>query len=493
MILKKTAPKEYQKDTIDRGASILRERGHLALAPVFMGAGKTLMSLYMAMDLNYEQIVVICPKTLMRGWIDQIIEHTSFPIDNIFYREASKCLTQKWQSELSTWLRRHPRIIIINVEAWQRKNSQLSKLLSDLQNTTIKTIIILDESSKIKHISASRTQNIINTLPDNLHKVILSGTPVAGSILNLFSQYYFLNSRLWGIFGKTLNQIYYKWRYRYAVLVDEWIGKGRTVKKVVGFKNLEELKTKISGCTIELKREDCVDLPDKIEQEVKIEMHPDHKKFYITFLTELIAEIDDNCLSVTQAIVKFVRLRQICGGFYPADDTGVIQKITLNEKLNFLLDDIEDTEDKIIIIANYHEEINLIKDSLPKDSALCYTGLQSIKERDNNLNLFKNYDNYKFLLLNPQTGSYGLNLQFCHIIYYYSLPNSTELFEQGKERIYRIGQTNKCLYKYLIYDDSIDVKLKNDLDLKQDLVSKFYSAEAIKDYLLGGKDEITLQ
>jgi SNF2 family DNA or RNA helicase len=271
-------------------------------------------------------------------------------------------------------------------------------------------------------------------------------------------------------------------------MIDERVSRDRVVKKVVGFKKLDELKSKIDYCTISLKKEDCADLPEKIEQEIIIDMSPEHRIFYLTFIKRLIGELDDATVSVTAAIEKYTRVRQICGGFFPSDETGEIRRVTPNAKLQTLMDDIDGTDEKIVIVCCYHEEVNFLYENFieefGKDSVVCYTGRQSIESRNANLENFKTKLETRFLILNPQTGSYGLNLQFCHIIYYYSIPNSSELFEQGKDRIHRQGQKEMCLYKYFLYRDSEDVKSKCRLDAKKDGAEKFYSKQDIKKYLL---------
>ncbi len=484
--MKKTTPYKYQQNTIDRGKVIIINHNHLSL-DVDMGLGKTIMSLYMAIDLQFEIIIILCPKTLISNWKSEIEKHTS--LSNILEWDSSKSKTQKYIQNFKNWISKNRKIFILNIESFQIPNKNLSKIIQAIQNKNQKTIVVLDESTKIKSADAARTKRAIESFPPVWTRAILTGTPITNSPLDLFTQYLFLSLDFWKISG-TLKQAFYKFRARYAVLIDERVSRDRVVKKVVGFKKLDELKSKIDYCTIHLKKEDCVDLPEKIEQDIVLEMSDEHRKFYETFKKKLIAELDDSSLSVTKAIAKFVRLRQICGGFFPADE-GPITRITPNVKLNFLIGDIEDTNEKIIIAATYHEEINALYESLKieydKDSVVCYTGLQSIESRQNNLDAFKNNERTRFLILNPMTGAFGLNLQFCRIMYFYSLPTSPEQYLQLKDRIHRIGQKSSCLYKYLMYQNSIDARIKYILDKKEQLAKLFTSKEAIKEFLLEDK------
>lgn len=487
MNLKKSTPFEYQKQTIEKGVKLLKVFGHLALAPVFMGAGKTLMSMYMSIDLEHETIIIICPKTLISNWKSEIEKHTTF--SNILEWDCQKSKTIKYINQFRFWNSKIPKIFILNIEAFQNSNKQLSKLLYAIQNKNQKTFVILDESSKVKCIDAARTKRIIETLPPAWNRVILTGTPITNSPLDFFAQYEFLKSNFWGIQANSLKNAFYRFRYRYAVLVDERVNRDRVIKKVIGFKKLDDLKSRIDYCTISLKKEDCVDLPEKIEQVVPLEMSDEQRAFYDTFVKKLLAELNDSTLSVTSAIAKFTRVRQICGGFFKEDENGTIQRILPNQKIDFLLDDIEDTDEKIIIATSFHEEVSILYDFLTteygKESTVCYTGLQSIEARENNLQAFKNNKDTRFLLLNPATGAFGLNLQFCHIMYFYSLPVSPEQFWQLKERIHRIGQKDFCIYKYALYKNSIDERIKFLLDRKEELTRIFTSKEVIKQFLIG--------
>jgi SNF2 family DNA or RNA helicase len=488
--MKLTKPFGYQLETIERGKKILSEHGYLALAPVFMGAGKTIMTLYMAIDLQYETIIIICPKTLISNWRAEIEKHTT--LSNILEWDSQKSKTVKYLFEFKRWILKNPKVFILNIENFQTLNKNLSKIIQAIQNKNQKTIVALDESTKIKCADAARTKRAIEAFPPAWSRAILTGTPITNSPLDLFTQYLFLSSNFWNIPG-TLKQAFCRFRARYAVLVDERVTRDRVVKKIVGFKKLDELKSKIEYCTIQLRKEDCIDLPERIEQDVILEMSDEHRKFYETFKKKLIAELDDASLSVTKAIAKFTRLRQICGGFFPADHEAEslmpqIIRIMPNVKLNFILDDIEDTNEKIIIVANYHEEVNLLYENLQvehgKESVVCYTGLQSIESRENNLQAFKNNEQTRFMLLNPATGAFGINLQFCSIMYFYSLPTSPEQYLQLKDRIHRIGQKSNCLYKFVMYGKSIDIRIKTILDKKEQLSQLFASKKNIKEFLL---------
>lgn len=487
----KTNPYLYQDKTIKKGDLILLQHSHLALL-LDMGLGKSLISLHIAADLQYQTIVIICPKTLINSWKKQIYEHTTLS-HYVMVWNSQKAQTQKWQTVFKNWKNSHVKIFMINVESFQAPNKYLKMLIDSLVSLNQKTLLIIDESTKIKTPAAKRTEIILKSFPYTWQRIILTGTPITNSPLDCFAQYEFLKADFFQMHQKTLKQRFWKFKNIYAVMVDDYGAGGRTFKKIVGYRLLSELKSKMDYCTIQLKKEDCLDLPEKIEIEVPIEMSTEMRAFYETFRDKLIAELDDKSLSVTKAIVKFTRLRQICGGFFPDDESCEIIRFEKNNKLDLMLDDIEDTGEKIIIVANYIDEIKMIYSKLNDIyglSVVTYMGELSHETRGLNLDKFQNDEKTRFLIINPQTGSFGLNLQFARIMYFYSLTPSPEQFWQMKDRIYRIGQKNCCLYKYLMYKHSVDIGGKQILDQKKELANIFTSKEQIKDYLLKERDEL---
>lgn len=482
----KTIPYEYQKTVIESASSMMREFGYAALL-MDMGTGKSLCSLSVAVKNAYQQIIILCPKTLVNSWRSQIEAHTTLS-NRVMVWDPQKVKTEKWKRGFFVWRKLNPRIAVLNIEAFQTKNPLLSKLISSLEKDNLKTFLILDESTKIKNADANRTKKIVVDTPETWNRAILTGTPVTNSPLDFFTQYEFLKKGFWGFVG-TLKNSFYRFRYRYAIMIDERVSRDKTVKKVVGYRRLDDLKKRIEHCTIQLRKEDCIDLPEKMEIDIPIEMCAEQRRFYDEFAKRLVAELDDNTLSVTSAIQKFTRLRQICGGFFVENEEKRHERILPNGKLDFLMDDIEDTNEKIIIVANYHEEINMIYEALiaeyDKCSTAVYTGAQNTETRAENLNQFEHNDEVRFLLINPQTGAFGLNLQFCRIMYLYSYTLSVEQHVQLKDRIYRIGQKNNCLYKYLYYVNSIDERIKKLLSDRIELAKIFTSKDDIKTFLLG--------
>jgi SNF2 family DNA or RNA helicase len=80
-----------------------------------------------------------------------------------------------------------------------------------------------------------------------------------------------------------------------------------------------------------------------------------------------------------------------------------------------------------------------------------------------------------------QSGAMGLNLQKADTIIYFSLPLSSELFEQSKKRIHRINQKNKCTYYIFMCKNSVEEKILDTLNLRKDYTSALFERDLEKD------------
>lgn len=309
---------------------------------------------------------------------------------------------------------------------WRR--TELSKL-SDFT-------LILDESSLITNPTSKRTKFILNKLnPANV--ILLSGTPTGGKYELLWSQMHLLG---WNI----SKDLYYK-QY---VIVDN--SQGYPIIK--GYKNEERLKRKMReyGC-IFMKTEEVIDLP---EQRF-ITVHVKEPKEYKQFMKDGVITIGDKELVGDTTLTKLLYAREICSVYN-------------QNKLDKLADLIDSTDDRLVIFYNFTDELESIK-SIIQDKPISEIN-GSVKNLDN----YNKYSN-SITLVQYQAGSMGVNLQKCNKIIYFSPTLSSELFEQSKKRIHRIGQGNKCLYYKLI--SGIEWNIYKTLDMRRDYTDKLFEED----------------
>lgn len=478
----KHAPRENQKIAIDNTVEGFINRGfHGQLLEMSLGKTKCalnaaeIMKGYKALD----RLLIICPKAIQSVWLEEIPKHTHLKAEPVIWENKQ---TIKYQRSISSLFCEQFPILIVRLEMFQKKNAILENFLKGYFEKS--TMIILDESSKIKNVTTQRTPRLIDYTREAAYKTILTGTPWTESPLDIFSQMEFLQTGFWYKYQgdwapKILKKHWYIFRNRYAIMKEIRTGEGRCFKTMVGTRRTEEIARKIQPHVTQQKKEDWLDLPEKIFQTLHVALSPLEEKAYKTMKESLILEYGDTVLTVQSQVTLLTRLRQLAGGFYPETGEPIIPKPS---GIEMLLEDVSEYRGKVVIAASYVAEIQGIEASLikeyGKDQVCTYYGGTS--NRDEELKRFET--SAQFLVLNPQSGAFGLNLQFASLMYLYSRPYSYEQNAQLLDRIHRPGQRNNCIYKDIVHVGTVQEKVIQAFEKKKDTVNKFDEL-TIKDFL----------
>lgn len=332
-----------------------------------------------------------------------------------------------------------------------------------------KTLMAIDESTTIKNPKAKRTQSALLIGNKAICRRIMTGSLVDNRPLDAYSQFDFLSH---GCLGFTS---YYAFRNTYAELAEINVGgRPRPVKVVRGYKNINDLKNRISKYSFIVKKEDCLDLPPKIYQKYIVELTPEQKKLYEELKKKSMTEIKEQEVTVQIVLTKLMRLHQLVCGHIKSDE-GTIHEVPTN-KLSALIDIIDENDGQIIIWANYREDIQLIEKTLKKtfgeNSTLTYYGDTSDTERQKAKDVFRKGNDtqgVRFLVGNPQTGGYGITLTGANTVIYYSNSFDAEKRNQSEDRAHRIGQTSKVTYVDIVCKETIDEKILETLKNKKDM------------------------
>jgi SNF2 family DNA or RNA helicase len=478
----KFPPRENQKVAIDNAVEGLTSVGFHGLL-MEMSLGKTKVALNTAEILQHykalNRVLIVCPKAIQSVWTEQVPEHTFIESEPVIYEPRP---TQKKAEEIrGVFLQEFP-VLIVRLEAFQKKSPDLQKFLQAYFEKP--TLVILDESSKIKNVTTQRAPRLIEYTQDAAYKLILTGTPWTESPLDIFSQMEFLQSGFWYRYNgewKTsiLKKHWYIFRSRYAIMREIRTGEGRSFKTIVGTRRTEEIAKKIQPYVTQQKKDEWLDLPEKLRQTLHVEMGKEQAKAYRQMKDTLILEHGEEILTAQNAAVLLTRLRQIAGGFYPETGEPISKSIA---GIDMLLEDASETTGKVVIAASYVAEIQGIAKALAKeygeDNVCTYYG--ATKDREGELTRFK--ESAKFMVLNPQTGAYGLNLQFAGTMYLYSRPFSYEQNAQLEDRIHRPGMKGSATYKEIIHMGSIQEKVLRAIQRKKDIVDEF-DRLTLKEYL----------
>lgn len=480
----KLPPFEYQGEAITQGVKGLALNRFFAFF-MEMGTGKTKCTLNTAEILKAKKyikaMIILAPKPLMSTWVDEIEKHTYLDC-NILSWDSNKVKTKTFQKDLQRMFSQKGKkfpVFIINVEAFQTKNINLDRVLH--QFSEVRTLVALDESTKIKNPKANRTNNIIDKFDNqNFFKLILTGTEITNSLLDLYAQFEFLKKGFWRM------RNFWAFHARYAMTIEHKtkpvivngavVRKSQKFKKVVGFRRTEELHNKIDNHFYRALADDCLDLPERIYSNLTVVMNPEQKRVYTELKNNLFTEYGDNDLEVTVKMVLFGYFRQIVGGFFPGTEEMIG---TTNPKFEALKADTMEYDGKVVVFANFVNEIKYITEELnntyKEEVALPYYGEVKYTQREINKRSFIEdpLEKRKFLVINPATGSFGLNLQVASLMYWYGRSMSPEENWQGDKRIHRIGQKHHCVYKEIRAKGSVDTKLNMLLTSKTNLKKRF--------------------
>ena len=440
-----------------------------------MGTGKTKVLIdNMAMLYDKGKIdgaLIIAPKGVVGTWYsNELPTHLPEHIENVtvlWQPNINKKQQQKLDSlfEIETALH----IFIMNVEAF---STEKGKKFADKFLRSHNALMAIDESTTIKNPSAKRTKNILALGKEAKYRRIMTGSPVTKNPLDLFSQCYFLDPFLLDFHS------YYSFRNRYAEM-KTMHAHGRSIQIVSKFRHLGELSESLQSFSYRVLKEDCLDLPDKIFIKRQIQLTPDQRKLYEQMKKQALAILEGKVSSTKNSLTQLMRLQQItCGHF--TDDTGTVQPIE-NNRINELMDVLEDVEGKAIIWAHYQWDINsIIKAVVAKygpGSVVDYYGLTPKDERQGNITRFQGDPKCRFFIGTPSTGGYGITLTAANTVIYYSNGYDLEKRLQSEDRAHRMGQKKPVTYVDINAEDTVDEKIVKALRSKIDIASQVLGEE----------------
>ena len=418
-----------------------------------MGLGKTYVGSEKMHQLNAKVNLIVCQKSKVNDWVIHMIQNYAMNHGWIVYDLTKKEDLQMFMRAVDLNGDHDPIVGVINYDLLYRR-----PYFSHMTGFTL----MLDESSIIQNETAKRTEFILKMQPDNV--ILLSGTPTAGKYERLWSQLQLLG---WGISKK----LYYK-----QYVEQEWIGdkaSGFGIPIITGYKNVERLKQKLAEHgAIFMKSEEAFDLPAQQDITIKLSTTKEYRKFMkdrvITVDTKNLCEFKDDSdyygrdttprvqLIGDTSLTERLYARQLCGQYSRA-------------KLEAFRDVLESTNDRLIVFYNFKEELNKLE-----QIAKQYT--DHISTVNGELKDLAAYDQYEdsITFVQYQAGAMGLNLQKANKIVYFTLTDKSELFEQSKKRIHRIGQEKPCFYYYLMCKGSVEENILETLKLRRDYTDALF-------------------
>jgi len=467
------SPYKHQRDAVNFAYDKLNNDGFVAMF-ADMGTGKTKITIdtFTAMWVNRKKadcLFIVCPKALVSVWQDEIPKHSKLEWE-VYTWKSSPSATEARKFDFALH-RPKPLAVIFNIEAFQVPNEVLRSRLTLIKEKK-RCLMALDESSYAKDISAKRTKNIVAYGNRLSYRIILTGTEIVNSPLDLYSQFEFLKLGFWGM------RSFFVFRMNYAVLADGYGAGGRTFKKVVGFQKIDDLMNKVEPHIFRAKKSECLDLPEKVYSVIHVELTAKQRKVYDDLRKHLISILESGeILTIANKVALFTKFRQIPGGSIKCEGESVVIE-TMPPKLEAIISEISACEDQAIVWASFTHEIELLRDTLDKyGGAVAFYGDVDQEHRAENVHLFQD-GKARFFVANPQSAGFGLNLQNCSLQYFYSRHLSPAVNWQAEDRSHRAGQTSTCVYKPLVARNTVDERIEELLAGKTDLREAFRTMDA---------------
>ena len=441
-----------------------------------MGCGKTLTAIAI-MGALYRQrkitrVLVVAPSSVCSVWPHDLTAFAAFPY------EVRVLLGEKKQRlEALHSLTDYPNtanrllVAVINYEATHREGifEALDGYAADL--------IVCDESQRIKNPRAAQSR-AVQMLGDRAAcRLILSGTPVQNSVVDLYSQYRFLDP---GVFGAN----FYAFRNRYCKMG------GYGGHEVVGYQHMDELTRKEHSIALRVTKAECLDLPGQTFVRRYVQLEPAARQLYTQIARASCVELE-NGEHVTASIVltKLLRLMQLTGGFVQADG-GDRPRPAGSAKLDALADILEDyvqeAGQKLVVFARFRPEIAAICQLL-EQRGIRYgriDGEVPMDQRGAIVETFQKDPGVKVFVAQIQTAGLGITLHAASAAVFYSLDFNYANYAQALARIHRIGQAHPVTYIHLLAEHTIDDQVLDALERKEDLARTI--VDSWKTYFQGG-------
>jgi SNF2 family DNA or RNA helicase len=396
-----------------------------------MGLGKTFGGSEKMATYDNRVNLIICQKSKVNDWVNHMKNH--YPVRIQVY-DLTK--PKEYRTFCGVAIGDKYRVVgVINYElAWRRDDLWMLKDFT----------LMLDESSLIQNRKAKQTKFILSLHPKNV--ILLSGTPTAGKYENLWTQAHLLG---WSISEDLYNRQYVNWK---TVESDGFFHK--IVDMDNPYKNVERLKQKFRDHgAVFMKTEEVFDLPGQTFTTVTVPVSKEYKKFMKTGYVQM---PDGTELIGDQIFTKRLHARQLCGMYNQA-------------KLEAFKELIQSTNDRVIVFYNFTMEMGKMLD-------IAYELERPVSIVNGQLKDLDAYENHgdSVTFIQYQAGAMGLNLQKANKIIYFTLPERSDLFEQSKARIHRIGQDRPCFYWIMMCERSVEEVIYQTLLERKDFTDELF-------------------
>lgn len=422
-----------------------------------MGCGKSLTAIAIIGSLPVKRVLIVAPSSVCAVWPRELADYASFEYDVLYptgtVKKRAEAIREFAEIAPKTYGKQ---IVVINYEAAWRMEDVLRRYYPEM--------IICDESQKIKSPTAKASKCMHKLGDMAMYKLCLTGTPIQNKPLDFWSQYKFLDPK---VFGNS----FYAFRARYAVMGGMYVN-GKPVQ-VVGYRNLGELTEKAYRCAMRVRKADCLDLPEKTFETRYVELSEQEAKLYRQMKRESIAFIGEQAVTAQIVLTRLLILQRLTGGFMKPDECAQSVQIGHSklDALREIVEDCVDAEQKLVVFVRFTDEFNAVRQMLDEMRLVysCISGATSQKNRGYEVDRFQGDPQCKVFVGQIEAAGTGITLTAASVAVFYSPTWNYATYMQAQDRIHRIGQKDECHYINLIAPGTVDEDVMKALTAKRNL------------------------
>lgn len=461
----------HQKDIITK--SHVADDLFLAWEP---GLGKTCATIQIlrykyAKEGKVMRTLILAPSVVLKNWKNEFGLYSKVDKNMIYVLDGPV----KKRIERIKEMQNYSAIFITNYDVMQDDN---------LVNAFISwgvEILVCDEAHYLKSYKSKRSKSVATIADKCKHRYLLTGTPILNSAMDLFQQYRILD----GYKGSesTFGTNFFAFRSRYFVDKNaSWsTNKNHYPEFIPRDYTYPIMMDKIKSNTTRWTKDECLDLPDLVIQNIEVDVSSEQKRLYeemrkdyITFITDQDNQGVPRAVVARLAITKALRMQQIVSGFCKTDDGSIIRikDVPRLKAVRELLEQLVDGH-KIIIWACFKENYSMLREVCEElgIKSVELHGDVSVKEKNEAIHKFETDPSVRVLIGNQAAGGVGVNLVAASYSIYYSRTFKLGDDIQSESRNHRRGSENhqKITRINLIANNSIDELIATALSKKQDI------------------------
>ena len=318
----------------------------------------------------------------------------------------------------------------------------IAEKIQELCDRGIIGMIAFDEAHKAKNPDSQQGKALLS-IDCKGPKIPMSGTFVLNNPLDLYLPL------KWAGFE---THSFYAYKQHYCTMG------GFGGKEIVGYKNLDELRSMVSKVMLRRVKGDVLDLPPKVHTIEWVDAYPEQKALY----KDVRDQVRDNIDKVKvhpDPLSEMLRLRQVTG--YPGILSSTVTKSAKMDRMEELVEEEVLVGGKAIIFSNWSEMTNVIRNKLKKYNPAYITGevgsVQRMEEKDR----FQNDPNCKVMIGTIGALGTGFTLTAAQLVIFVDEPWNRGIKDQAEDRAHRIGTRGTVRIVTILTRDTVDEGVYN--------------------------------